>query len=141
MDKQSLYLLGADLLLGSHVLIVIFIVGGQLLILVGGFAYWQWVRNPWYRAAHLAAMAVVVVQSWAGRICPLTTWEMALRSQAGDAVYSGSFVAYWLSRLLYHEAPVWVFAAAYSGFGVLVAASWFWVRPRPFCKGADRGAG
>ena len=34
--------------------------------------------------------------AWIGMICPLTTWEMALRAKAGDATYSGSFIAHWL---------------------------------------------
>ena len=132
MDTQALYRIGADVVLGAHIVIVVFIVGGQMLTLVGKFAAWHWVRNPWFRLAHLGAIGVVVLQAWAGEICPLTTWEMALRSRAGEATYAGAFIAHWLNRLLYHEAPLWVFVASYSAFGALVVASWFWVRPRPF---------
>jgi polyferredoxin len=73
----------------------------------------------------------VVVQAWLGRICPLTVWESALRERAGDAVYTGSFIAYWLDELLYYQAPAWVFTLVYSLFGALVLASWYFVRPRP----------
>ena len=78
-----------------------------------------------------------MLQAWLGRICPLTTWEMALRERAGEAAYRGAFIAHWLQSLLYHDAPMWVFALAYTLFALLVAASWVWVRPRPF-GGADR---
>ena len=80
----------------------------------------------------MIAIGIVVLQSWFGMICPLTNIEMALRSRAGDATYTGSFIAHWLDSLLYYRAPAWVFAVCYTAFGVLVVASWFWVQPRPF---------
>ena len=126
------YRLAADLILVLHTGIVVFIVGGLVLIIVGGFRDWSWVRNPVFRVAHLVAIGVVVLQAWLGRLCPLTTWEMALRARAGDANYAGSFIAHWLQSLLYYEAPLIVFALAYTVFGALVVGAWFWVRPRPF---------
>jgi hypothetical protein len=63
-------------------------------------------------------------------ICPLTILEMHLRRQAGEADYPGSFVAHWLDTVLYYDAPAWVFVVAYTAFGLLVAASWYWLRPR-----------
>ena len=60
------------------------------------------------------------------------TLEMALRSRAGQTTYPGAFIAHWLEALLYYDAPAWVFALCYTIFGVLVAGSWFWVRPQPF---------
>jgi hypothetical protein len=130
MDASSLYLLAADLLLFSHVMFVAFVVLGLVLIYIGRFRDWSWVRNWWYRISHLAAIGVVVLQSWFGIICPLTSWEMALRERAGDATYAGTFVAHWLGELLYYQAPMWVFTVSYTLFGGLVAASWYWVRPR-----------
>jgi hypothetical protein len=141
MEDGMTYLLAADVILFVHVLFVAFVVLGLVSILVGRFLSWSWVRNPWFRAAHLAGIAVVVLQAWLGVICPLTTWEMALRAKAGDAVYSGSFVSYWLESLLYYQAPPWVFVLGYTLFGALVAVSWYWVRPRPFAgAGARRAA-
>lgn len=132
MTSTTSYLIAADALLVVHTLFIAFVVFGLILILTGGALGWSWVRNPWFRLGHLTAIAVVVLQSWIGVICPLTTWEMALRAKAGDATYAGSFVAHWLGQLIYYQAPAWVFAVAYTAFGLLVVASWFWVRPRPF---------
>ncbi len=134
MEANLLYRLAADLLLVSHALFVAFVVFGLVVVLLGRWLNWSWVCNPYFRIAHVAAIGVVVVQSWLGMICPLTIWEMALRERAGDAVYAGSFIANWLNRLLYYQAPAWVFALAYTLFGILVVAAWFWVRPRPFSK-------
>lgn len=124
------YLLAADALLFSHVMFVLFVVFGLALILLGKVMGWLWVRNLWFRIAHLVAIAVVVLQSWAGVICPLTIWEMALRERAGSATYAGSFISHWLEVLLYYQAPAWVFAVCYTAFGASVVASWFWVPPR-----------
>jgi Protein of Unknown function (DUF2784) len=131
MSKTNLYLFAADAILLVHVLFVLFVVIGLLLVLVGGFCRWRWVRHWWFRVLHLAAIGVVVVQSWFGVICPLTDIEMALRSRGGDAVYVGSFVSHWLDSLLYYRAPQWLFMVVYTLFGALVIASWFIVRPDP----------
>jgi len=126
------YLLAADMLLLSHVLFVAFVVFGLVLIYAGKLCRWRWVKNPWFRTTHLAAIGVVVLQSWLGIVCPLTTWEMALRERAGDTTYAGSFISHWLETILYYQAPAWVFTVCYTAFGALVAGSWFWVRHRPF---------
>ena len=104
---------------------------GMLLVYAGGLRGWSWVRNPWFRIIHLIAIGVVVVQAWAGELCPLTVWEQGLRLRAGGVAYSGSFIAHWLGELLYYEAPMWVFALCYTVFGALVLAAWYLVRPRP----------
>ena len=132
MDSGTIYLLLADTLLVVHVFFVAFVVLGLIVILAGKALAWSWVRNPWFRTAHLAAISVVVLQSWLGAICPLTIWEMALRERAGAAAYPGAFVAHWLEQILYYSAPGWVFVVCYTLFGALVVVSWFWVRPRPF---------
>jgi len=132
MDSPTIFLLAADIILLLHVLFVAFVLIGLLLILVGKVRAWSWVRNPWFRLIHLAAISVVMVQSWLGLICPLTTLEMALRSQAGDTVYSGSFLSHWLESILYYQVPSWIFVLCYMAFGAAVVASWFWIRPRRF---------
>ena len=129
-----LYRLAADFILLLHVIFVLFIVLGLALIYLGRTRNWAWIRNFWLRLSHLLAIALIAVQAWLGKICPLTTLEMALRSRAGDATYSGAFIAHWLETLLYYEAPAWAFAVCYTIFGVLVAGSWFWIPPQQPAK-------
>ncbi len=126
---QSWYRFAADLILLIHVGFVTFVVLSQLLIMVGGWRGWNWVRNLRFRLAHLAAIGFVVAQAWQGQTCPLTVWEMDLRRLAGEATYPGSFIAHWLDALLYYQAPPIVFTLVYSAFGLLVALSWWWVPP------------
>lgn len=132
MDPRTLYALAADAILVVHAVFVAFVILGLALTLIGKGRGWHWVRNPWFRLAHLAAIAVVVLQAWLGVLCPLTSWEMALRDKAGDAVYRDSFIAHWLHQWLFFQAPAWVFIVLYTLFGGLVALAWLWVRPRPF---------
>ena len=130
MDPGIRSVLAADLLLVGHVLFVLFVVLGFALILAGKAFRWRWVRNPWYRLAHLGAIGVVALQSWAGVVCPLTTWEMELRQKSGSTVYEGSFIQHWLHIILYYEAPEWMFIVCYTLFGILVIAAWIMVPPK-----------
>ena len=130
-SSQSLaYRLAADGVLLLHVAFVMFVIAGLALTVAGRFFRWGWVRKLWCRVAHLLAIGVVVAQSWADVVCPLTTIEMTLRSKAGEATYAGSFIAHWLEALLYFNAPAWVFAMCYSIFAALVVATWLWIPPR-----------
>lgn len=129
----------ADLVLLLHVLVVLFILGSLVLIVLGGMRGWHWVHNPWFRLGHLLAIGVVAAQAWLGMVCPLTTLEMALRMAAGERTYAGGFIAHWVGRLLYYQAPLWVFALVYTAFGTLVAGAWWLVRPGALRAGKTSG--
>ena len=102
----------ADLLLVFHFLIAAFIVLGLILVWIGALARWSWVRNPWFRYLHLAAIVFVAAEALLGYACPLTIWEDLLRGGARPE----TFVGRWVRRLLYFNAPEWVFTALYSGW-------------------------
>jgi hypothetical protein len=135
MSTQT-YLFLANAVLAVHAGVVLFIVGGLILILVGGAVRWAWVRKPWFRVLHLAAIAYVVVESWLGIACPLTELEQWLRGRAGTPTHEGDFIAFWLGKLLFYQAQPWVFIAAYSVFALAVAWSWVSVRPGPLKRRA-----
>ncbi len=124
------YQLLADGVLVLHMGIVLFVAGGLVLTVVGNLRGWAWVNGRAFRLLHLLAIAIVVAQAWLGRVCPLTTLEMWLRSQARTSTYTGGFVAHWVGQLLYHDAPPWVFLVAYTAFGLAVLAAWWWYPPR-----------
>lgn len=119
------YQLLADVVLAVHFSIVVFVIGGLVLVVVGNGLAWSWVNRWWFRLAHLAAIGVVVAQAWLGVVCPLTTLESRLRVEAGEAAYETSFIEHWITRLLYYDAPAWVFTAAYTAFGLAVVAAWW----------------
>ena len=115
----------ADLVLTIHFTIVVFVVGGLALVVVGNLRGWRFVNGWWFRLAHLVAIAIVVAQAWLGVVCPLTTLESWLRERGNEPAYEASFIEHWLSRALFFSAPEWVFTAAYTVFGLAVAAVWW----------------
>ena len=82
----------ADAVLLLHFSFVVFVIIGLALIVTGGALRWQWIRNGWFRLAHLGAIGIVVAQAWLGKVCPLTILEMWLRRQAGQSGYEGGFI-------------------------------------------------
>ena len=120
----------ADGVLVLHAGIVVFIVGGLVAIVVGSLRDWRWVRAPRFRFAHLAAVGIVVAEAWLGVVCPLTTFEMWLRSRTRSATYDGGFIEHWLQRMLYYDAPAWVFVLGYTLFGLAVVVAWWWFPPK-----------
>ena len=88
-----LYRLLADWLVLVHLAFIVFVVAGGLLIL------WR----PWLRWIHLPAAAWGALIEFTGWICPLTPWEQALRSRAGQVGYPGGFIEYYLLPVLYPQ--------------------------------------
>ena len=130
MQDPHTYRLLADAVLLLHFAVVAFVVGGLVLVLVGNIRRWRWVNSLPFRIAHLVAIGVVVVQAWLGQLCPLTILESWLRGQGGEVTYTASFIEYWVQRVLYYEVPIWVFTLAYTLFGLLVIAAWWYFPPR-----------
>ena len=116
----------ADALLVLHFLIAGFIVAGLVLVWIGALAHWAWVRNPWFRYLHLAAIVFVAAEALLGIACPLTVWEDLLRG----GVRPESFVGRWVLRLLYYNAPEWVFTMLYAVWTGLTLLTLRTVPPR-----------
>ncbi len=122
----------ADVLLVFHFGVVLFVVGGLLVIYLGALLRWRFVRNRLFRFAHIGVMAFVVFETVAGRICPLTEWEAALRERAGQPTYGdATFVQYWIQRLLYWDWPPQVFLVLYSVILLAIVASFVLVPIAP----------
>ncbi len=117
----------ADAILVLHAVLVLFNVGALPVIWVGYFRGWAFVRNFYFRIVHLLLVGVVAAEAMFGLMCPLTTWEAALRS---EPQLQEGFIPYWIHRLLFYDAPACVFTVAYFLFLLLVAATFYWVRPR-----------
>jgi hypothetical protein len=135
--EHDAFLVFANAVLVLHVAIVLFVIGGLLLIVLGNLCRprWDWVNAWWFRLAHLVAIGIVVAETWFGITCPLTTLEAALRVRAGAPVHGGEgFIEHWLQRLLYYDAPAWVFTLIYTLFALMVVLAWWRFPPR---RGGD----
>ena len=128
MFDQKTYAVLADATALIHAGLVMFVVIGQVLILVGWWQAWQWPRNAAFRAAHLITISFVVLETWLGMVCPLTTLENYYRNLAGMDSYGTSFIAYWMNKVLFYSFPAWVFTLIYSLFFLLVLLT-LWVYP------------
>jgi hypothetical protein len=118
----------ADIVVAVHAAYVAIVVVGFAAILIGSAAEWRWVRNFYFRAAHLAMILLVCAEALVGTTCPLTRLENALPLRGGETGYTRDFIGYWLDRLIFYDAPSWVFTAAYLTFGMLVLST-LWLAP------------
>ena len=116
----------ALLILGVHLAIIAFNIAGCVLVPIGAWRGWRWVRAFGWRFAHVLSLAVVALQALLGRACFLTVWQ-------GDAAGHATpqpLIAGWINRLIYWPLPLWVFAVAYVVVFAYVVALWIRVRPR-----------
>lgn len=109
----------ADAILVVHFGIVLFIVGGLLAVWIGAGLGWRWIRNPWFRYLHVGAIAFVAAEALLGMACPLTVWEDLARG----GVRAESFVGRWVRRVMFYEAPEWVFTVAYVAWTLATLAT------------------
>ena len=85
------YKLAANALAILHFGFILFVVFGAFLLL-------KWPRLVWM---HVPAAVWGVLIEFAGWYCPLTRWENLMLRRAGEAGYSGGFVAHYIFALIY----------------------------------------
>jgi len=128
--NPRLHALAADAVLIVHFAFVAFVVLGLVVILLGGMLRWRMAHNFYFRAAHLASIGCVVMESIAGIACPLTIWENNLRLMAGGGYrYAESFVQHWIHRVMFFQASETTFTVIYVAFLLVVLLSFCLVRP------------
>ncbi len=136
-----MYALLADLIVTVHLLVVLFMVLGFLGICVGWPLGWSWIRNPWFRSAHLAIMAYIVFNAWRGELCFLTHWEADVRAAAGQSsLVEASFVGRLMHELTFVEMAQETLDRIYMVLGGLFLVQCLWIRPRPFRSSETGGS-
>ena len=122
--------LAADLIVFFHLLYVLFTVGGEVLVILGGVIGWHWIRNRVFRITHLLASFFVAVEALVGAMCPLTTIEYILRQRAGQTVDNEiSFVGRLIRSIIFYDFPAVFFTLLYAGFASLVIITYFRIKP------------
>jgi hypothetical protein len=97
----------ADAVVLVHLAFIVFVMGGAVLAL-----RWRWVA-----CLHLPSAAWGAYVELAGKICPLTPLELALRAKAGEAGYETSFIDHYLVPVIY---PAELTPAVQRASGLLV---------------------
>jgi len=105
----------ATFILVLHLLVIIFF--------IVGFPIGLKLNHRGFRYFHGAALALVTLLMTLGIPCPLTVWEETLTGSS----YEGSFIAFWLHRIIYLEAfePAHVLILDVC-FALLVFSSFIW---------------
>lgn len=111
--------------LAAHLGVIAFNLFGLIAIPLGAALAWDWVRVRWWRALHLASLAVVAAQAVFGRACFLTIWQDSLTGGG----HADPMIMRWVNSVIYWPLPIWAFSAAYLAVFAYVLALWWWVRP------------
>ena len=119
----------ADIVAIIHLGYVVFVILGFVFIVVGIIIRWRWIRNPWFRILHLAAILAVAMEAILGLYCPLTVLEFRLRYPAGPFQERGSFIGSLINSILFYDAPRWLFTAVYSSFAIAVFITFIMAPP------------
>jgi glycopeptide antibiotics resistance protein len=116
----------ADFVLLAHFAITVFLVLGMLLIPLGAYWHWSWVRARRMRQIHAGLMALIAIEAVFNITCPLTVLEALLRHAAAPE----SFWADQLSKILYWNLPLEFFTILYVCCVIWVLYLWRSVPPR-----------
>ncbi len=116
----------AALILAAHLGIIAFNLLGLVVIPLGAWRGWRFVRVPLWRMLHVASLAVVALQAIAGRACFLTIWQDEL---AGGAPGHTPLIMRWINSVLFWPLPLWVFGIAYVAVFAFVVLLLWWVPP------------
>jgi hypothetical protein len=119
----------ADLILFIHLAYATFVLGGLVAVPLGARLGWHWVRVWTFRRAHVICTAVVAVEALIGMTCPLTWLEHLLLVASGTTGYDRSFIGHLFYRLLYYDAPLWMFTTAYVALAITVTLLYYYVPP------------
>ena len=129
-SNQNYYSILADVVVLLHFAFVAFIVLGFVVIWVGYFFRWAFVRNRYFRLAHLLAMGYVLAEALLGITCPLTNWEADLRRLAGESqIHTESFMEHWTHRLMFFDLKPETFTVIYAFVFVLIVLTYWVVKP------------
>ena len=131
LNIQTAYGLLADFVVSVHFLYVMFVLFGQITIIIGWIFKWEFIRNPYFRIIHFIAILIVAVQALTQIPCPLTVWENDLRRLAGQSVdVEISFIGRLLRLFVFYDFPKWFFTVLHVSFASLVLITLILVPPR-----------
>jgi hypothetical protein len=111
-----------EAILALHLAVIAFNVFGLVMIPLGAWRGWRFVRVAWWRLLHVAALGAVAAQALCGHACFLTVWQSALSGERGRPQ---PLIVRWVDAALFWPLPLWFFAALYVlVFAYVLALLW-----------------
>lgn len=129
LESPASHEMAALAVLYFHFAVVLFNLFWLIAVPVGAWLGLRFVRNYWWRAAHIAVLILVAAQAVAGRLCFLTILQNNLQGRAGD-ITPPSLITRIVTRAIYWPLPGWAFAPLYVLALVWAALLWIYVPPR-----------
>jgi len=120
----------ADLVLFVHIVVIIFNLFGLIVIPLGAWRRWTFVRIFWWRALHLVSLGIVALQALFGRACFLTLWQDALMHPLGEVERDQPLIQRWVMTLIFWHLPLWTFTTLYVLLWIYLVILWWKVPPR-----------
>ena len=115
----------ADLVLLTHFAIAAFLAAGMLLIPIGAYWRWSWVRAQRLRQIHAGLIVLITIEAIFHITCPLTILEALLRRTHAPESFWGDQI----SKILYWDLPLEFFAILYGCCVVWVLYLWKSIPP------------
>lgn len=114
------YPLLADIIVVIHLAYACFILFGFMGIVIGVWCRWSWIKNFPFRITHLVCTVFVPLETLFRMTCPLTTLENYFLKASGVSGYERSFIGNLASKILFYDAPEWIFAIVYLALAIMV---------------------
>lgn len=130
---MNIYAFLADGVVIVHFLYALTIIGGLVVIYVGGFLKWHFVKNPTFRLIHLTMIMIVAFESIFHIECPLTYIEYQLLNLAKLHYQNTPFIAGFINRILFWNLPNEFFDILYIALALIILLS-FIIVPIKFKK-------
>ena len=116
-------------ILTLHSLCSLFVILIPLLVPLGVWQSWSWVRDPWLRSMHLAVVLFIAGEVILGQPCPFMVWENHCRRRAGMPLYTTGFFDFWIERLLKIPFKTWMFESIFFTVGASTLVEFFVIGP------------
>jgi len=119
----------ADALVVAHLAWVLFMVGG-VVVSAAGLVWPQLLKHRAWRVVHLLGLLFAGLLSLAGRLCPLTALEYALRRHAGESVTQETgFIIRWANSIIFPDLDSATLSVMTVAAGLVVLGVCLWRPP------------
>jgi hypothetical protein len=120
----------ADVIVVLHLGFMLGVAFFPVLVLVGAWRGWSWVREFWLRLGHFLAFSLVFAQAVVGHECPINEFERQLRGGDLHNMEGSTALGRLAHAILFPGVEPAQILPYYLLFALLVLISWLVVRPR-----------